>query len=446
MQLIPDFIQRKIAHRPNLIKIVDNIGWLFIDRFLRMGVGLLVGVWVARYLGPAQYGLLNYALAFVALFGAIATLGLKDIVVRDLVRQPATGGVTLGTAFVLRLIGGFGAFVLIVSTMAWLRPGDVVTKTMVAILGFSLVFKASEVISYWFESQVQSKYVVWITNSVFFLVAGIKVMLILNEAPLIVFVWLVLFEAILAAVAMIAGYMLYEGSLRIWSFQARRATALIRDSWPLILSGIAVMIYMRIDQIMLGDFLGSEAVGVYSAALRISEVWFFVPLVVVSSVFPSVVNAKKRSDAIYYKRLQKLYDLLVFSAVAIALPVSLSSGWIVQLLYGEAFIGASLILSIHVWGACFVFLGVASGNWLLLENLQKHAFYRTGLGALVNIVLNIFLIPEYGGVGAATATIFSQVVAAYIYDVFNVETRKSFWLKTRSLLPFTRAMRQLRSW
>jgi O-antigen/teichoic acid export membrane protein len=180
--LIPAFVHRRIAHRPNLVKIVDNIGWLFFDKVLRMGVGLFVGVWIARYLGPEQFGLLNFALAFTGLFGAIAALGLQGIVVRDIVRDPdGAKELTLGTAAMLHLVGGLVTFLLILFAIAQLRPDDPLARTIVAILGSMMLLKVSQIAVYWFESQVQSKYTVWVQNSVFLLFAAVKVLLILKR-------------------------------------------------------------------------------------------------------------------------------------------------------------------------------------------------------------------------------------------------------------------------
>ncbi|NCC25319.1 MAG: flippase, partial [Deltaproteobacteria bacterium] len=167
MNITPPFIRRRIEHRPNLVKIVDNIGWLFFDKILRMGVGLFVGVWVARYLGPDQFGLLNFALAFTGLFGAIAALGLQGIVVRDIVRDPESAPVTLGTAAILQLVGGLVAYLLVLVIIAYLRPDDALSRSIVAILGSMLLLKASEIAVFWFESQVQSKYTVWVQNGAF---------------------------------------------------------------------------------------------------------------------------------------------------------------------------------------------------------------------------------------------------------------------------------------
>jgi O-antigen/teichoic acid export membrane protein len=295
--LTPAYIRRRIAHRPNLVKIVDNIGWLFLDRVLRIAMGLFVGIWVARYLGPEQFGLLNYATAFVAMFGSIATLGLNGIVVRDLVKDPQASPVTLGTAFILQLFGGIVAFATIVTTVIWLRPEDAMTRTVVAIIACTLIFKSSDVIKYWYESQVASRYSVIVENSVFLLIAAVKVAMIFAQAPLIAFVWAVLAETALVCLGLFTMYVIRERGLSDWTLRLDRAKSLLQDSWPLILSGIAVMIYMRVDQLMLKEMAGAEAVGIYSAALRISEAWYTVPTLVTASLFPSIIESKRHSEA-----------------------------------------------------------------------------------------------------------------------------------------------------
>ena len=264
LKYLPSFIRSRIENRPGLLKILDNISWLFFDKILRMGVGLLVGVWLARYLGPEQFGLLNFAMAFVGLFGAVATLGLQGIMVRDIVRKPDTAPEILGTGFVLRIIGGFAAFLLVLAMISYLRPDDTLAKSIVAILGFTQILKASEVIKYWFESQVQSKFVVWVENGVFLVIAGVKVAMILSEAPIMAFVWAAFVEALLVTVLLLSVYGWKVAPVSSWKPNLSRSRKLLKDSWPLILSGIAVMVYMRIDQIMLGQMIGDEAVGIYS--------------------------------------------------------------------------------------------------------------------------------------------------------------------------------------
>ena len=398
-----------------------------------MGLGLFVGVWIARYLGPDQFGLFSFATALIGLFGAIAGLGLQGIVVRDIVRDPACKEETLGTALSLQFFGGLLAYGLILGAAFWLRPDDALTKTLVAILGSIVLFKASEVALYWFESQVLSKYIIWVQNGTFLVFAAIKVALILNNAPLTAFAWATMAEALTVALLMLAMLGLRGPKLRQLRFTLSRAKALLADSWPLLLSGIAIMIYMKIDQIMLGKMVGDEAVGIYSAAVRISEVWYFIPMMIVASVFPAILEAKKRSEAQYYQRLQLLYDLMVWLSVGVALPMTFLSTSVVTLLFGEAFAGSGPVLAIHIWAGVFVFLGVASGKWFLAENRQVLSFQRTALGASVNVVLNFLLIPDFGPIGAAVSTVISQAMAAWLFDAMQPVTRGMFLMKIKSM-------------
>jgi PST family polysaccharide transporter len=215
--------------------------------------------------------------------------------------------------------------------------------------------------------------------------------------------------------------------------QIQRAKSLLKDSWPLILSGLAIMVYMRIDQIMLGQMLGDEAVGIYSAAVRISEVWYFVPMAIVASVFPSIIEAKKKSEALYYQRLQWLYDVMVVLALSVAVPMTFLSDWAVSLLFGQAYEQAGAVLAIHIWTAVFVGLSFSSGRWFINEGYTLLALKRNLLGLVVNVILNTYLIPLYGPKGAALATLLSYFMASYASDLFSRKTRMVFLQKTRAL-------------
>jgi len=430
VQLIPRFINRRISHRPNLVKIVDNIGWLFFDKVLRMGVGLFVGVWIARYLGPEQYGLLNFAVAFAGLFGAIAGLGLKEIVVRDVVRDPDHARLTLGTAALMQLIGGLAAFMAMLVAISFVRPDDALARSIVAVLGSIMMLKFSEIAVYWFESQVRSKYTVWVQNGTFLVFAVIRVLLILQQAPLIAFAWAMLVEAVVAAIILVIVLGRKGPSLSHLSASMARARALLADSWPLVLSAIAVTVYMRIDQIMLGQMVSDEAVGIYSAAVRLSEIWYLVPTIVVATVFPALAVSHQQNPPQFYERLQKLYGGLVKTALAISLVISLVSEELVALIFGDEYLGSADVLTWHIWGGVFVFFGVAWYRWIILEGLQKIAVKIHLLSLVANVVLNLVLIPIYGVIGAAVATTISYALGHTVFMLFFPSQRRAvtmFW-------------------
>jgi O-antigen/teichoic acid export membrane protein len=185
---------------------------------------------------------------------------------------------------------------------------------------------------------------------------------------------------------------------------------------------------------MIKEMLNVEAVGQYAAAVRLSEAWYFIPMVISASLFPAIVNSKKISKELYYERLQKLYNLMVWMAIVIAIPMTFLSDWIVELLYGGQYNEAGSVLTIHIWSGVFVFLGVASGKWFVTENLQMLSFWRAFNGMVVNVALNFILIPKYGIQGAAIATLLSQCMAAYIFDFFNNKTKKMFFMKSQAIL------------
>lgn len=433
VKYLPGFIRTRLESRRGLQAIIGNTGWLFADKILRMGVGLIVSVWIARYLGPGQYGLWNFAIAFAALFGAFAALGLDGVVIRELVRNPARKNELLGSAFVLKLIGSVCALIMAIAAISFARSAETFTLWLVAISAAGYVFLSINVIDLYFQARVQSKFTVIAVNGAFAIATIAKIILLLNDAPLIAFVWAGSAETVLSSIFLLAAYRVNHQDIREWRFRGDVAIALLKDGWPLILSGLAILIYMRIDQIMIGQMLGDKEVGLFSAAARVSEVWYFIPVAIVSSVFPSVIAAKQLDEALYIRRLQRLYNLMVGISLAIAVFTTFFSEWIISLLFGANYMQAAGVLSIHIWGCIFVFLGVASGQWYLNENLQRFAFMMALLGMLVKLCLNYIMIPAYGIEGAAIATVISLIVATLILDFAHEKTRGMFWMKIKSI-------------
>lgn len=400
-----------------------------------MAVSLFVGIWVARYLGPERFGLFSYAQSFVGLFAVIATLGLDTIVVRELVKDESKTDKILGTALWLKLMGACTVLGILAIAINF-TSNDGYTNTLIFIIASATIFQSFNVVDFYFQSKVMSKYVVY-ANIISLLISSIiKVILILNEASLISFAWVVLFDSFVLASGLIY-FFLKNSTFKIKNLTFNKSTAvdLLHDSWPLILTGIVISIYMRIDQVMIKQMLDSEAVGQYAAAVSLSEAWYIIPIVITSSLFPAIINARKQSEDLYYARLQKLYDLMLWMAIAIALPMTFLSDWLVELLYGKQYNEAGSVLLIHIWAAVFVFLGVAFNKYLICENFVKKSFYRTLSGAVINIMLNYLLIPKYGIQGAAIATLLSQFMANYAYDIFDKQLHHQFAMKTKAFIP-----------
>jgi O-antigen/teichoic acid export membrane protein len=429
------------ATYPNLRKITANIGWLLTDNMLRLMAALAVNAWVVRYLGPERYGDLSFALAFVTLFAPLATLGLNTIVVRDLVRRPDSEGETLGSAFALVAVGSSVTVMLVVITVLTLRPQDGLMHRLVLVLSISTSFQAFSVIDAWFQSQVVSKYTVYARNVALVLSSFFRVGCILTQAPLTAFAVAYAVESGLYALALVIVYhhrSLGSKAMRVWQVRLSRVKSLLKDSWPLLLEGIAIMIYMRVDQTMLGQMLSGEQgrreLGLYSAAVRLSEIWYFVPTAVISSFFPTIVKSRELGEAEYHRRIQRLLNFLVLLSYGVAVPMTLMSGAIVRLLYGDEYRPAAPMFAILIWAGVWVSLGLVRSAVIQIENRQILSLSASVLGAVSNVGMNLLLIPWLGGIGTAISTVISQCISAYASLFLFVPLRKLAKMQTRALV------------
>jgi O-antigen/teichoic acid export membrane protein len=291
------------------------------------------------------------------------------------------------------------------------------------------LFQSFSVIEYYFRGIVKAKYNAYALSASVILSSALKVIFILIKAPLIYFVYAVVFEYIALAVGLVLVYHHFKLSIFDWMYSKHIASSLLKNSWPLMLSGLVVMVYMRIDQIMIKNMINEEAVGYYSAAVRICEAWYFIPVTLCNSIFPAIVNAKNVSTEFYNNRMQKLYDLLTWLAIGIAVPVTFLSSQIVELLFGNEFSQAAPVLTIYIWAGVAVFLGVASSQYLINENLTKLTFSRNFFGMILNVGLNLILIPIYGIIGSAVATLIS-----YSLIIFSLAFHKRFIVQFRMII------------
>jgi len=415
----------------------SNTSWLMAGHVVRMVAGLLVWVWLARYLGPAEFGLLNYAMAFVGLFAALASVGVDGVLVRELVKAPEARERLLGSAMALKLIGTLLMW-LVLLIVVGLAGQDDSTIMLVGVIAASYLFQALNVIDTVFQAQVLSRYVAKAQIVQVLLSSLIKIGLILGEAPLFWFAIMSVVDAALLALMLLYIYRARQGAIGLWRIDVPLMRRLLRDSWPLILSGMAVSAYMRIDQVMINQQIDAEAVGYYAVAIRLCEAWYFIPVAITASLFPAIMQAREAGESLYFARLQRLHNLMVLISLLIALPLCLLADEMIAMLYGEAYASAAPVLAIYAWVVLFVSFGMASDKYLLAENLPWLSFWRTFTGLLVNVVLNYLLIGAYGLVGAAIATLISYSVAAYIFDLLDHRCRRIWMIKNRALLGFWR--------
>jgi O-antigen/teichoic acid export membrane protein len=437
ISLLTSHLSRLASHH-GLRRYGANTAWLFSEQVLRMVAGFFVGVWVARYLGPEKFGIFSYSLAFVSLFGGIAKLGLDGIVVRDLVKEPEKKEIYLGTSFWLKLIGGIITFLIItiILLIQSILTSHLFTSTnlYILIIAFGIIFQSFEVIDFYYQATVQAKYISVRKMIQLFLSSIIKIILVLVKADLIWFVLVTLFDAISLA---IFSWWIYKSQGLpnfIKYFDLKVAKRLLKDSWPIASSSLFIGVYRKIDQVFLQNLCDSQSVGIYNAAMRLIEIWLFIPVIVNLSLYPALVNAYNKSKELYYKRMENLFMLYSVIFMSIGIIFVFFSNKLVIFLYGLKYIESAKILPLLTWSSIFISAETIVGSILRIENKTKYVLYSTIWGAILAIILNPILIKKAGIFGATYTFLISTFTASLLFLLFYNETRKIFFLALKSIL------------
>jgi PST family polysaccharide transporter len=334
----------------------------------------------------------------------------------------------------LKLVGGIAALLIGSLVVLLIKPSGLQFQIVASVLLIGLLFQAFDTIEYWFESEIKSKYAVLARTGALTISAALKVGLILIGAPLVLFAAAILVETALAAVGLVLVYRFVGYRLRDWQFSFVVGRKLLTHAWPLLLSGLAVVTYMKLDILVIGQLLDESAVGLYGAATRLAEIWYFIPMAVLTSVFPMLLGAKGLGQDFYLKRLEHVYRGVTWLGLAVALPTSIWADEFVALVFGQEYAAAGSVLAIYIWGSIAVFLGVASSQHFVAENSTKVLLYRTLIGAVINLVANLMLIPRFGIQGAALATVASYFIATFSLVLFP-STRSHVKIMVASLKP-----------
>lgn len=415
-------------------KVTTNVLWQVTDKAVRYGVGLVVGVWIARYFGPDLYGKYSYSLAYVALLGSLATLGLDKIVTKDIVEYPLQSAKILASACFLKLAGSMILCGVACTSALFVKADDSTVRLMIFILSLGTVSQSVTAIDFYYAAKIQAKYSIIAKIIPFLLLAGVKVCLLLSRFTIVQLAMLTAGEYLLASVFLTVFYNRKE-AIRRWKISWQYCRSALQQSLPLILSGLMTGVFMKIDQVMLGNMLDDKAVGTYSAAVKISEIWYFLPVIISASVYPVLIEIRKRGDMeLYKKRLLTVFRMMNCITIPAALCLTVFSGYIIAILYGSDYAASANIFAIHIWSGVFVFLGTAGSNFYIIEGLQRLVFWRTLVGAAINVGLNFLIIPAFGGMGAAVATLVTTAIVGLLLDAATRSTRLIFRLKLKSFI------------
>ncbi len=408
-----------------------NTAWMMGEQILRIIAGLFVGIWVARYLGPEQFGIFSYVLAFTAIFGGIAKFGLDDVVVCELVKQPDLCDAYLGTAFWLKFIGAVIVIGLIGLTMPFIS-NDTVIQLYIFIIAASFIFQSFEVIGFYFQSQVLSKNIAVCKIAQLFLSSLVKICLVLTQSDLIWFVSVAAFDTASLSFSYIIAY---KHLSFLFIFKYDIAKKLLKSSVPMMLSTFLIAIYMKTDALMIRYFINDYAVGIYSVGVKMTEAFYFLGVIITASIYPALISSRKISVDKFYNRMQSLYTIMVWLAAVIAFLLSFFSRNVINFMYGTAYAESHVVLSIYSWVLIFVFLSVANDKWFYIENRGLLLLAKISSGAVVNVVLNFLLIPFLGISGAAISALVSFAISVVVSDLFISEMKPLLKIKLKAFFP-----------
>lgn len=418
---------------PLVRRLLGNAGWLLADRIGRLGLGVIILAWTARYLGPGNFGLLNYAQAIVVLITSVAQFGLTDVVIRDIVRNPDRRNAIISTALLMRLGMGVVSVGLSCLTVYLLNPGDQRSLLITLALSVSLLFQATEVLEYDLQARNSVVPAVAARSAAFFICNAIKIAGILSGAGVLFFAVIVTLEAAVTAFFFCLANREGRRLVGLRHFSLAEARYLASQALPLFFRTAAIAFYMRLDQILITQIYGSVETGIYAAAVRLVEVWFFVPIAIMTALVPTLATAFVEDQERYRRQLKAAMRILVYASMAFALAVTLLAGPIISLLYGAHYDGAVNILRIYAWSSVFGTLGLATNAWFVNSGLMRYAFHQAFIGLVVNAALNGVLIIKIGPLGGALAYLASQAITNYLLNAAFAPTRSIFRLQTEVL-------------
>lgn len=409
-----------------------NMIWLFADRFLRVLANFIIGIAAARMLGPSDFGNISYAQTVLSFLTLAAALGLNGVVVKHLIDRPDDAAPILGTAFAAQamasLLAGGTTIALALGGMGSDRHA-----LLVAIVACGVALRPSEVYRYWFEANVNARRAVIADNGAFLVSGTLKVFILYHYRSVEAFAWALVIEQLLGAACLYIAYRTDRTRPAHWRFDRRLLQSLLQQAWPLLLSGVAVALYMRIDQFVIMDIRGAAETGIYAAAVRVSEMFYVLPTIVATSFFPrwqSLMGDPSRHRAM----VQSTMAGMIVACITICLMMSALAGPIVGLLYGARFDGAVPVLMVHIWTCVFVSMGILGNQWYLSHGLQSRTLSFTLLGAACNFLTNLLLVPHWGALGAAIASLVAQIVSTFAADALSARTRPLFRLKLNAIV------------
>ena len=417
----------------NLIKNkeIKNAGWLIGGKILQMLISFVVGLLTARYLGPGNYGLINYISAYVTFFASFCTLGINSIIIKDFVDNPNEQGATIGTTIFLRTLSSLFSALMIIGIVSIVDRNEPLTISVAVLCSISLIFQVFDTINYWFQSRYQSKVTSLVTLIAYIIVSIYKIILLITKMDVRWFAFATSIDYIFIALFLFIAYKKYKGPKL--SLSKNKANSLLKKSYHYILSGMMVAIYGQTDKFMLKQMLNETEVGYYSVATAICSMWVFVLVAIIDSIYPTIMQLHGKDKDQFERKNRQLYAIIFYISIFVSIFFLLFGNFVVQILYGDAYLSSITPLKIVTWYTAFSYLGVARNAWVVCENKQKYLKYMYIGAAVINVILNFIFIPKWGATGAALASLITQIFTSLILPIMFKDMRPNVVLMIQAI-------------
>lgn len=397
-------------------KVTRNAGWMIIGRIYQMSLSFVVSMLTARYLGPSNYGLINYASSFTSFFSTFCVLGINSVIVKNFIDHPNEEGRTTGSAIGVRMISSICSVVLIMVATLFLDRGERTTHLVVLLLGLGAIPQVFDTLNYWFQAKLESKYAAIASAIGYTVMMGYKISLLVFQKNVVWFAAASSIEYLVVAVCLYYNYRRHGGPSL--SFSWRKVKELLNSSHHFILVSLMVSIYGSTDKLMLKQMMDETEVGFYSTAVTVCGLWCFILAAINDSMYPVILEAFESDIKLFERKCRQLYAIVFYTSVGVSILYTMFAKYIILILYGEAYLPAITPMRIVTWYIAFSYLGDARNVWVISYDCQKYLKYLYIGSAITNVVMNYFLIPLFGASGAALASVVTQISTIMIFPLF----------------------------
>ena len=414
-------------------KVVGNAVWIIGGKIMQSLLGLFVSTISARYLGPSNFGLISYASSVVAFVMPIMTLGIDNVLVQETIQYPEEEGKISGTSIFLCMLSSVFCVLGVICFVCFVNAGEKDTIIVCLLYSAILFAQAVELMQYWFQAKYLSKYASIVSLIAYLCVSFYKIYLLITEKNIYWFAVSNAIDYLLIGIILIFVYRRLGGQ----RFGVSRLVAkrLLSKGGHYIIPAMMVTVFAQTDKIMLKLMIGNDDTGCYSVAVTCASLTSFVFAAIINSMRPAIFENQKVSLVAFENSVSKLYTVIIYLSLAQCVAMTIFARPIISILYGDEFIRAASTLQIIVWYTTFSYIGSVRNIWILANNEQRHLWKINLFGAVANVVLNAFMIPVWGILGAAVASLITQIFTNVIVGWMLAPIRQNNAIMMKSLNP-----------